>query len=746
MTSRLYQFFYRCHLAPGEKGLASGNHGRLSGKMINQRFNSENEPVRGSSRLKRGFMSCLVSLVIFFALASSIEAGGVVLVLSGGGTRGLAHIGVLKVLEENGVRIEGIVGTSIGSLVGGLYACGYSAGELQEMLEGIDLTSLLYDRQRGAVSPPGEEGSSSAQSLLRLEFNERGHLSGPLGGLDGERLLEKFQEWTSRSPVLDFNYLPIPYAAVATDLVTGEAVVLKRGNLASAIRASMAIPGLFTPWTIDGRLLVDGGLVSNSPVLIAKDLFPEIPVIVVDVTGRGKDREDIRTVVDVVDQMISIMTQRNVMDELKFADLVITPGVGGLPMLDVAGYDEIIEAGEQAARAALDEITRVAATGGTLPAREQGPPMMVSAVRVTGVGEVSAQDIREQYSWWIGNEASPEDIIEACADLRSRDDIRTADFSIECLADGSVAVVINVEKEPVWELVAGGYAADLNPYAALYLDLTRRDLFTEGDSLRSHFALSESWQFSSSYLAPVDQGYSHWEIFAKAGKRIISPLGEGRQEWEQYSLGALGHFRSGPFRVSLGYAGEIVRFAATENTFSGPVIMMSWDGLDDPIDPTGGFSASLEFWWREMDRLLGRMTFLGVAGLGENMRLFMRGGAMWGDVSRAYHAAYLGARDEIYSRASAPLAAENAAWAGIGLRKVFLKSWWGTINMDLFATAGQTYDSSWSPLGDVWEAGLALSLPGKIFDGKLLILYDDRDEWTFGFIIGRPLWENDPLP
>ena len=141
-------------------------------------------------------------------------------------------------------------------------------------------------------------------------------------------MLEKFQEWTSRSPVFDFSDLPIPFAAVATDLVTGEAVVLRRGSLASAMRASMAIPGLFTPWTIDGRLLVDGGLVSNSPVLIAKEIFGDIPIIVVDVTGRGKAREDIRTVVDVVDQMISIMTQRNVMEELKYADLVITPGSG----------------------------------------------------------------------------------------------------------------------------------------------------------------------------------------------------------------------------------------------------------------------------------------------------------------------------------------------------------------------------------------------------------------------------------
>lgn len=701
---------------------------------------------REGMSLRKLLLLWLVSLLVIMWTAAGVEASGVVLVLSGGGTRGLAHIGVLKVLEENGVKIEGIVGTSIGSLVGGLYACGYSAAELGEMLEGIDLTSLLYDRYRDADAPPGEEGSSSAQSLLRLEFNERGQLTGPLGGLSGERLLEKFQEWTARSPVLDFSDLPIPYAAVATDIVTGEAVVLRRGNLASAMRASMAIPGLFTPWTIDGRLLVDGGLVSNSPVLIAQDVFRDTPVIVVDVTGRGKDREDIRTVVDVVDQMISIMTQRNVLDELKYADLVITPDVGGLPMLDVTGYEEIIMAGEAAARSALGEIRKIAARGGAGLARNPGQPLTVADIRVTGLGDAAAQDIRERYSGWVGRKASPAEIIDACADLRKRDDIRTADFSIEYLTDGSAAVVLNIEKEPAWELVAGGYATNLDPYSAIYLDVIRRDLFADGDSLRSHFGLSETWQFSSRYLAPIDGDYSRWEIFAKAGKRIYSPFGGIRTEWEQYSLGALAHFTSGPFRVSMGYAGEIISHGGQDHNFSGPVMSLSWDGLDDPIDPTHGFSASMDLWWREMDLLLARASFLGITEAGEDLRFFVRGGAISGDHSRAYHAAYLGARDELYSRASAPLAADNAAWAGIGLRKVFLKSWWGTINMDVFATAGRTYDSSWGAEDDVWETGLALSLPGKIFDGKLLILYDDRAEWTFGFVIGRPLWENDPLP
>ncbi|MDO9509262.1 MAG: patatin-like phospholipase family protein [Thermovirgaceae bacterium] len=696
--------------------------------------------------MRRGFLRGLVFIMLFFALASSIEAGGVVLVLSGGGTRGLAHIGVLKVIEERGIEIRGIVGTSIGSLVGGLSACGYSALEIESMLGNLDLTSLLYDKQSEADSPPGEESAVSSQSLVRLEFDIRGHLTGPLGGLSGSRLLDKLQDWTSRNPVLDFADLPVPFAAVATDLVTGEAVILRRGNLASAIRASMAIPGLFSPWTVDGRLLVDGGLVSNAPVLIAQDLFPGYPVILVDVTGRGKERENIRTVVDVVDQMITIMTLRNVQEELKFADLVITPKVGGLPMLDVAGHDEIVLAGEIAARASIGNIEEIAARTASAPPREPGSSFLVADVRVHGMGESLSQDIRKRYSDWIGRTANAEEIIEACVVLRDRDDVRTADFTIEFLPDGSAVVVLNVEKEPTWEVVAGGYATNLNPYAAVYLDVARRDLFTEGDLLSTHLGIGERWQITSRYLSPVQEGRIRWELRSKAGKRIHSPLGAADVDWEQYSMGASGYFYRGSFMASLGYAGEIVRFEGQDHTFSGPTMVLAWEGLDDAVDPTEGVSASLSVWWRDASSLFARMRFFGVTTIGDDWRLFTRGGAISGDDSSAYHAAYLGARDELFSRASNPLKADNAAWAGIGVRRVFLKSWWGTINLDLFATAGQTYDSSWTSQERVWETGLALSLPGRVFDGKILVLYDDRSEWTFGFTIGRPSWEDDPLP
>ena len=697
----------------------------------------------------RGLSSIMAALAVLLtiSLSSAASAGGVVLVLSGGGTRGLAHIGVLKVLEERNIPVDGIVGTSIGSIVGGLAACGYSSSELEDMIATLDLASLLYDRKGESTVPPGEDASAYIQSILRLEFNERGHITGPLGGLSGKRLLEKLQQWSARCPVLDFFQLPIPFAAVATDIVTGEAVVLRRGNLASAMRASMAVPGLFSPWTIEGRLLVDGGLVSNAPVLVARKLFPGRPLVLVDVTARGKDREDIRTVVDIVDQMITIMTQRNVQEEIGFADLVITPDVGDLPMLEMAGYEEIVTAGEKAARASLGLIEEVASRGGTSPGTiPSGAAVYVADIEVRGLGPDLSQDVRKRHLSWIGRPADPAEIIQVCSDLRARDDIRTADFWLEPGQDGTAVVVLNVEKEPVWEVAARGYASNLNPYSSLYLDITRRDLFSDGDSLRTHLGLGEQWRFDSRYLSPVREGYRRWEINAKAGSRRLTPEGSEPLQWDRYSLAWSGIYSRGLFRASLGYAGEFIQFDGEDSTHHGPLLVLAWDGLDDPFDPAEGFSASLSAWWMDSSSLLARMDLLWVTPLGERWRLLVKGGATAGDASRPYHSVYLGTREELLSLASRPLAGENAAWGGVAFRRVFQRSLWGTVNLDILANVGQSYGPSWERLESAWEAGLALSLPGGFLNGRLLAIYDDRSEWTFGFTIGRPLWDTDPMP
>src|SRR6266568_169724 len=197
------------------------------------------------------------------------------LALSGGGARGLAHIGVLKALEELRVPVDVIAGTSMGAVVGGLYACGMSPDEIARVMERVDWASLFDDR------PPRPD----------LPYRRK--------------------QDESRAFIDDFDRLPIPFRAVATDLADGSMVVLSRGDLADALRASMSLPGTLAPAEIDGRHLVDGGLVLNLPVDVARDAGADI-VIAVDVTTPFDPVESLKTLADVTRQVADMVTQDNV--------------------------------------------------------------------------------------------------------------------------------------------------------------------------------------------------------------------------------------------------------------------------------------------------------------------------------------------------------------------------------------------------------------------------------------------------
>ena len=187
------------------------------------------------------------------------------LVLSGGGAKGVAHIGILKAMEEAGLTPDYITGTSMGSIMGGLYSIGYTADELKDIALNIDWDRILTNKVP-LDKVTFEEKAYYGRYLL--DFYMKGkELQLPTGVIEGQALLELFSKITRPvHEISDFNQFPIPFACVAANIVTGEPVVLNKGSLALSMRASMAIPTVFTPVKIDGKLLVDGGLVRNMPV------------------------------------------------------------------------------------------------------------------------------------------------------------------------------------------------------------------------------------------------------------------------------------------------------------------------------------------------------------------------------------------------------------------------------------------------------------------------------------------------
>jgi NTE family protein len=292
------------------------------------------------------------------------------LALSGGGARGAAHIGVLKVLEEHRVPVDYIAGTSMGAIVGGLYASGMSAGELEALISHIDWTAAFADK----IPRENRSFRRKRDDDLYLVKNKPG-ISGftlkfPPGILDGQKIDLLLKKYTL--PVIDirnFDDLSIPFRAIATDLVTGRTIVIDHGDLALALRASMSIPLIFAPREIDGRLLADGGVSCNLPIDVVRRMGADV-VIAVDISTPLLEREELQSGLAIADQLTGIMTRRNTdlqIASLTNRDVFIHPDLGAITTASFDHAAEAIPSGITAARADLGELAPL-----SVPAEEYG--------------------------------------------------------------------------------------------------------------------------------------------------------------------------------------------------------------------------------------------------------------------------------------------------------------------------------------------------------------------------------------
>jgi len=311
------------------------------------------------------------------------------LALSGGAARGLAHIGVLKVLERAGIPVDVIAGTSMGSVVGGLYAVGYSAAQLDTIVRGQDWFRLLTDPVDRRDLPIDRKVAAD-RLMLTLPIY-RGGVQLPKSVVPGQRIWELLTRLTwSAHGVHDFRRLPIPFAAVATDLETGRAVVLDHGFLPDAIRASMALPSVFAPVELGGAVLIDGGVVRNLPAQDARALGADV-LICSDVTDPLEPRDSIVSLVDVLAQAVSFRVWDSERAERGACDVLIVPDVRAFTSFGFGRAAELMARGEAAALAALPEIEAKVGRRRVEPrAPAPGAPdsVLVTAVRfdISGAG------------------------------------------------------------------------------------------------------------------------------------------------------------------------------------------------------------------------------------------------------------------------------------------------------------------------------------------------------------------------
>ncbi len=284
------------------------------------------------------------------------------LVLSGGGARGAAHVGAIKVLDSLRIPVDYIAGTSMGAIVGGLYASGMSAKKLEQVFDTADWTRLLSDK------PPRSQRTlrrknDDAGFLVDFDIGLRkGKFLFPKGLIQGQILsLELRRLLKNVITVDDFDKLPIPFRAIAANIATGEEVVMGSGDLAKSIRASMSVPGIFKPVDIDGNLLVDGGIVNNLPIDIVKEMGADI-VVVIDVGTSPFDEKELNSPLKITNQMLTILinTQSKHKKQLMSADdILITPELGQLSSRAFEKSSQAIAIGEHTTRKSISELSRL---------------------------------------------------------------------------------------------------------------------------------------------------------------------------------------------------------------------------------------------------------------------------------------------------------------------------------------------------------------------------------------------------
>lgn len=328
--------------------------------------------------MKRVFFIILACLTCFSTMASNdtIKAPRpkVGIVLGGGGAKGSAHIGVLKYIEEIGIPVDYVVGTSMGSIIGGLYALGYSPDEMQELISDLDWSVYIKNSvERSSLSSTEKKRRSSY--LFSIPFNT-GELdkktenapanallaSLPESFMNGSTLLNLFNSLcVGYQDSIDFNNLPIPFACIATELTTGEEVIIRNGKFAEAIRASMAIPGVFDPMTINGKQLIDGGLVNNFAADRCREMGADIIIGIEVAQGLVSDPRQLQSLPQLLAQLKNIAVKGHNEENRQLCDVYIQPNVSDFGMLsfNATAIDSLVKRGYRDAQNFHDQLQAI---------------------------------------------------------------------------------------------------------------------------------------------------------------------------------------------------------------------------------------------------------------------------------------------------------------------------------------------------------------------------------------------------
>lgn len=449
----------------------------------------------------------LLSLLLLIWAGQSLfsqekeERPTVALVLSGGGAKGFAHAGVLQVIDSLDIPIDYIVGTSMGSIIGGMYAVGYSA---DEMIEEIQKQKWQTMFSSVTSSKKVSIGIKDELSRYNISFPIKGGIKLPRGVIEGQQIINLLARYTiNYHDVEDFSKLPIPYGAVAVDLETGEPTVLDKGFLPQAMRASMAIPSVFTPTKIDEKLYIDGGLINNFPANVAKAKGVDY-IIGVDVQTGLRSVDNLESLTDVINQIIGIPAKEYNRKNVKLVDVYIKPDIKGYSVssFDASSIDSIIQRGRVAGQNAVDELVALKKKLGRNATKKKIPsPLNTTTIpfkhlAIKGLDESKSRLFLRKSKMQELEEISLTELQTKVEDLSASMNLSLLNYQLK----GDSLIFQAQEKKSNFFNIGLNYNSDNN--ASVLLNTTYYDKLIKGSRWSSDLLLGENLQFATRYKIP----------------------------------------------------------------------------------------------------------------------------------------------------------------------------------------------------------------------------------------------------
>lgn len=453
-----------------------------------------------------GMFSCILLFAFAFLLLplnataqETLKKPKIGLVLSGGGAKGLAHIGVLKVIDSLGIKIDYIGGTSMGAIIGGMYASGYTGKQLDSIFKTLTIDDLVQDniprKSKILINKRNDDIYALVLPFKKLKLETPNALS---KGLYNFNFLSKISYHVRNTR--DFKKLPIPFFCIATDIETGQQVVLDKGIFPQALVASSSIPSIFYPIEIEGRLLIDGGVTNNYPVEKLRELGVDF-VIGVDVQEELKTRNDLQGITTIFGQISNFNTQAQMESKRKLTDIYIKPDIKGFNVLSFENGKKIIENGENATRKFITELS-------VFQNKEYKKPELVLVKDSINIGNIGFTELKNFTRAYVlgklrfkpNTKVSFDDFQNGIQNLNN-----TQNFSSVKYQFNEKDVFISLRENRINTFLKFALHYDELYKSAALINITHKKLLSKNDMVSFDIILGDNFRYDFNYL--IDNGY-----------------------------------------------------------------------------------------------------------------------------------------------------------------------------------------------------------------------------------------------